>query len=358
VIILFAFFAQIKSYATEQIPSYLIYNGKQYPLGNLLYPYLKKAKKEWRDTNDWCSALAGGYYAKFEIVGNELRLKDVRNCSKSLLKEFLSAFDVKDSIFKLDLFTDSIVIAEGKPLYGYVHEYYSILHFEKGKFIKETRMDYKEHLNIRLDKRAWLKISSSEDDYSGMFFGNISENDYETSLEIIEHYLETKKGDKSEFLTELKTKYKKKFGKPMSDFEFKIQRIKFKDGYELEITRTLYGARTKFIENQNSLVEVRLNIEEWLDFIRALSICCLDKWERVPRQIGRYSPSEVGGVFYIYSSSKGSAYDERYEFPIKSGQLSNLKKFEKVMENIIEKVDSTDDLILIQKSRSFDIVIP
>jgi hypothetical protein len=339
VIIFFAFFAPIKSYATDPMSDILIYKGIKYSSSNLnlLYPYLTKAKKEWRDTNDWCSA--GRYYAIFEIVGNELILKDIRNCSeKSLLKEFLSAFNVKGSIFKLNFYTDSLIIAEGRPLYDYIYEYYSILHFEKGKLIKETRMDYKEYLSLRRDRPAWLGVLSGVDDNSSM--PKLYAEEYQTILEIIEHYMETKKGNKSKFLTELKTKYEKKFGKPMSDFELKIHKIYFLNGYELEITRTLYGAQARYLSKNgglNGLIEAKLNIEEWLDIIRALSTCCLDKWERVSKSIGRYYRVE-DGVFYIYSSSKNRVYDERYEFPIKSGQLPNLDEFQKVMDDIVAKI--------------------
>jgi hypothetical protein len=325
IIILFAFFAPIKSYATEQIPNYLIYNGKQYPLEiDPLYPYLAKAKKwDWTGENDgyWCSALGRGYYAAFEIVGNELRLKDVRNCSESLLKKFLSAFNVKGSIFKLDWFTDSIVIGKDEPLYNDIHEYYSVLHFEKGILFKETRMGYKEYLSNR------LKLVLNYDNTDSLL-RKVYEYEHQRDLDIIEHYLESRKKDKSEFLAKLKTKYEKRFGKSMSDFELKIQKIEFKNKYT--IRRTLYGAR----EDSEYLNVTKLNIEDWLDIIRALYTCCLDKWELVPKYDYYYLREET---LYIYFS-KGSLYDERYEFPIKSGQLTNLEEFQKVMDDIVAKI--------------------
>jgi len=328
VILLVLFFARVKSYATEQIPNYLIYKGKQYPLEtDPLYPYLAKAKKwDWTGQNDgyWCSALARGYYAIFEIVDNELTITNIGNCSISLLKEFLSAFNVKDSTFKMSWFTDSIVIGKDKPLYNDIHEYYSVLHFEKGKFIKETRMSYKEYLNNKLKKQ--LESLSKADDKTKKVLGEVFEYEYQRNLDITEHYLESRKKDKSEFLTKLKTKYEKKFGKPMSDFELKIQKIEFKNKYT--IRRTLYGAR----EDSEYLNVTKLNIEEWLDIIRALYTCCLDKWELVPEY--DYFREET---LYIYFS-KGSPYDERYEFPIKSGKLPNVKEFEKAMEYIIAKI--------------------
>jgi hypothetical protein len=321
-IILFTFFAPIKPHATEQIPDYLIHNGKTYLLEvNILYPYLAKANKwEWKGEG-WCTALGRGYYARFEIINNKLALKDIRNCSESLLNEFLSAFNVKDSIFKLDWFTDSLVIGEGKPLYNDIHEYYSKLHFEKGVLIKETRMDYKEYLIIKYLK-ILFQLKEDKDDWT--ILEDTFVREYQVYLEDIENYLEAKKKDKSEFITKLKTQYEKKFGQPISDFELKIQKIKFWDGYELEITRTLYGAR--LMDNEDFTV-VKLNTEEWLDLIRALYTCCLDKWEKKSK-----------GEFYVYFSNKGELYDDNYVFSIKDAGQPNLKEFEKIMEDMVAKI--------------------
>ncbi|MDR2556018.1 MAG: hypothetical protein LBC64_11425 [Fibromonadaceae bacterium] len=345
IIILFALFAPIKSYATEQIPDYFIYKGKQYPFKSEdpLYPHLVKTGKwEWIDTkNYWCSSLAKGYYAIYEIVDNELAITYIGNCSISLLKGLLSAFNVKDSIFKLNWYTDSIAIGIDKPLYNDIHEYYSILHFEKGKFIKETRMGYKEYLSNRLIRTLkWMREESNIEYRIYIDTEKYSKKKYQENLEIMEHYLEIKKGDKSEFLTKLKTRYEKKIGKPMSDFELKIQRIEVRSGYELEIIRTLYGARVVwyFSENPRELIDnVKLNTEEWLDFIKALYTCCLDKWERVPEiRQSDFWYDLSRGTFYIYSS-KNSPYDERYAFPFET-RKANLEEFQKVMEDIIAKI--------------------
>jgi len=357
-ILLALFFAPIKSYATafadEEMPDYLIYNGKKYTLeDDILQPCLK-IKNKWRDDNKWqlkwkeeilwCTALTD-YYAIYEIVGNELILKDIRDSTKkSILKEFLSIFAAKDSIFKLDWFADSIVIGEDEPLYEGIHEYYSVLHFEKGKLIKDTSMSYKEYLSNRLKKR--LKKFSDADYYIKALFGNRAKSEYKNDLETIDFYLETKKGDKSEFLTELKTKYEKKFGKPMSDFELKIQRISYFDRkYDIEITRTPYGAATSHSgKNPREDIDARLSIEEWLDIIKDLYTCCLDKWERVPRPTNANTNNKykrwAGGTFYVYTSSS-HPYSEYYTFPIKyqfKVKPPNLEEFEKVMEKIIAKI--------------------
>jgi len=346
-IILFAFFAQVKSYAIDyQISDSLIYNGKKYILENtIIQPYLKKANKwEWIRNGYGCPELEREYYAIFEIAGNELILKDIRGCTESRLKEFLSAFNVKGSIFKLGWFTDSIVIGKDEPIYGGVYEYYSILNFEKGMLIKETDIDYKEYLSNKLKKQ--LEALSGED-WRIKIRTHDLEYEHQAYLDVIEHYLESKKEDKSEFLTELKTRYEKKFKKPMSDSELKIQQITFRNnGYTLEITRTLYGARAEYNkyqsgEHSGELMEIKLNTEEWLDIIRALSTYCLGKLKLVPKPISNDYSNKKGSI-YIYFSGRNIPYDERYEFIVKSGRLQNFKKFEKVMKNIIAKIKKSD----------------
>jgi hypothetical protein len=329
-IILFAFFVPTKPHATQQTPDYLIYNGKTHPLEVIiLNPYLVKAKKwEWIEEGQWCTALVRGYYATVEIVNNELVLKDINDCFyNSLLKKFLSTYEVKDSIFKLDWFTDSLVIGEGKLLYNGIHEYYSKLHFKKGVLIKKKRMDYKEYLTV-----SYLRILFSfqeEKDDTRLFLQKRFLRVYQIDSEVMEHYLEIRKEAQSGFLTKLKTQYEKKFGQPISDFELKIQKIYFAGKFE--ITRTLYGAR---LMDYKDLTEVKLNTEEWLDFIRALYTCCLDKWKYQGKD---YYDISGERELYVYFSSEEKPYDDYYVFPTKDAELPNLNEFEKIMEDMIAR---------------------
>ena len=317
IVILFAIFTPIKSHATEQILNSLIYNGKRYSLTvDILYPYLEKNGK-WKWLGDleknWCSALWRGYYTRFEIVNNELILKDIRNCSESLLEKFLSELEIKDSAFKADWFTDSIIIGVDKPFYkdGFldIYEFYSVLHFEKGILIKDIRIGYKEQMSNELKQ---------------------------IDLDFMEHYLEIEKGDKSEFLTKLKIEYGKKFKEPIGNFEFTIQEIKFLSyEYIIEITRTLNGARVKY-RNAQENIKVKLSVEEWLDFIKALSNCCLNKWEKTPSYY--LDMDDPYNKFYVCTSSKGKPEGECYEFNIDNAKLTNLEGFKKVMEDMVVKI--------------------
>jgi hypothetical protein len=134
----------------------------------------------------------------------------------------------------------------------------------------------------------------------------------------------------------LKKEYKRKFGEPISDFELTIQEIDFWNKYKLRITRTLYGARAIYVgEEQEEWVDVKLNIEEWLDFIRALYTCCFDKWDKNPISHRYYN--EIEGVLWVSFSSKGKPYTYNNRVRIKD-QLPNLNGFEKAMKDMVAKI--------------------
>jgi len=97
----------------------------------------------------------------------------------------------------------------------------------------------------------------------------------------------------------MRESYEKKFGIPITDFEMSIMEVD--NGFNINVTRTTTGAlaRINLIEPKNSLIdsktiyiyhgekyiEQELDIEEWLDFINALSKCNLIKKE-IPRSRG------------------------------------------------------------------------
>jgi len=350
--ILFAFLVPVKPHATEQIPNYLIYKGKTYPLGfendDILYLYLQKhGKWKWLgDSKKWCTALARGYYTTFEVVNNELVLKNIENCSdvfaniggssNKLLKKFLSELEIKDSVLKADWFTGQIVIAVDKPLYEDIHEYYSVLYFEKGILIKEVRIDYKKYLNNKL-KDILENVMKNPDKEIRTILKKTFEEEYQSDLEDAEHYLETEKGAKSEFLAKLKTEYERKSKKTISDFELAIQEIRFSSEYRIETIRILNGVRiTYYRENPPEFIKVRLSLEEWLYFINALSNCCFDKWKKPSPS--RYNSSYSKGNVFVCSSNKDKYKGECYEFPTKEANLPNLEEFKKIMEDFVAKI--------------------
>lgn len=343
ILIVFALFLPIELYATQQRPDYIEYKGKSYEYKKeILAPYLKKDTNKWKwlwekptSTNLW-----RGYVATFEVAGNKLTLKEIEDGRKnSILEKFLSISETKDSTFKIDWFTGTIILSDSKLLhYGYfeIHEYHLLLEFENGILIKESSMDCIEYLNTYVKK--WLTPDT-----------------YQRVLEKLEHYKETKKGTKSEFLAKLKTEYKKKFGESMTDFELATENVIFSFGasvgrYEITVTRTLKGARAKYkFDHPFDKSEIELDIGEWLDFMRALNKCRIDKWQK---EYGKWTgDGDNKWSLYIYSSDKD-------KFDIFSGYDSspppNWDEFKKVirsMETRIRKDPATKALEIKLKTK-------
>ena len=343
-VILVAIFTPIKSHATEQILNKIIYDGKRYSLAvDILFPYLEKNGK-WKWLGDlkknWCSALWGGYYTIFEIVNNELILKDIRNCSESLLEKFLSELEIKDSALKADWFTDSILIGVGNPLYrqigGDIYEYFSILHFEKGILIKDIRMGYKEYVNNR-----WRELLENLDNeatindlgYNGVaLLKEIYEMEYQSILKYMEDYIKTR----YETEAKLKIEYEKRFKEPISNFELTITRIDFHEGVGLSLERTMNGAKASFSNyDTKEVFRLDLNMEEWLDFLRALHLCRTDKWQK---KYGEWTWEERKKLWKLYIKFSSKDGNESAGFKVYPPNWNEFKKLMDAMEAKLRKL--------------------
>lgn len=172
--------------ATEQIPDVIIYNGKQYSSPFFLWSYFQReadgegrsmAPEKWAwiyQEAQMNTALWRGHIATYEIVDNELVLKDiiqyrdnVRGRSAiNILDRFLSTAGVTGSAFKIDWFTGSFVLDGGQRIHrSIIHEYHVRLEFENGMLIQETRMnsiEYVHFLKERL-KREMEELSNLPD---------------------------------------------------------------------------------------------------------------------------------------------------------------------------------------------------
>jgi hypothetical protein len=157
----------------RQTPDIVIHNGIRYSTQNdPLFSYLRlkeerpggprPLKEKWRwiatERTIESSALLRGYIATYEIVDNELILKNIvqergrifSDYTISILGRFLSTAGVSGSVFKMDWFTGTLILGGGKVVYGgyfeVIYEYHLQLKFENGILVKETRMDYMEYL--------------------------------------------------------------------------------------------------------------------------------------------------------------------------------------------------------------------
>jgi hypothetical protein len=99
-------------------------------------------------------------------------------------------------------------------------------------------------------------------------------------------------------LKKIESIYEKRFGISISDFERLIKHIDFyiggygafeftndnSDRYSLSlfsVTKTATGAIVKYKRNEFiEPIELELNINEWVDFIRVLYVSCINKWEK------------------------------------------------------------------------------
>jgi hypothetical protein len=334
-----ALFSAGETYATEQAPDEFVYDGKTYAspeyfLSEFFDREKDKNKYKWIWENSFNSAMWSGYIATYEIVNNELILKDISDNffeGKSIMEKFLSTAGVeKDSVFKIDWFTGQIILSVGKivhsgvfyarqpprrrdpakviilaPIHG-LREYQLLLDFENGVLVKEYRMGYMEYF------KTYLK-------------DGLSPSQYQRVLEYLEHYAATEKGSGSEFLSGLKTQYKKKFGAPISDFELAVTGVSvygITPQGSITVTRTLKGARAQY--SYNDLTETELSMGEWLDFIRALYKCGIDKLES---KSGKYKSGGMNWGISIYTSDK----EKPDKFSQYNSTLPNYDELKKVM---------------------------
>ncbi|MDR3001263.1 MAG: hypothetical protein LBU89_08375 [Fibromonadaceae bacterium] len=324
ILLLVALFIPVELHATQPIPDNIIYNGiKYHPTHNILRPYIEKNPDKWKwlkDTPHLDLALWRGYIATFEIINNELILKEVEDGKKkSLLKKFLSVSETKDSVFKLDWFTGLISLPGGKFLYKEeyffakyfyafyardieLHEYHLILEFKNGVLVKETRMDYMEYLST----------------YGKYFFEGPFPFFLEFFEKLIEYYAETEKVDESEeLLAKLKAEYKNMYGKSISDFELTTKKIflsfgKYSRKFYIIINRTAKGARVKYVNTYYKYqTEIELDTKEWLSLVRILYEHHINEWDElyftlVPRETSSDWKIEISFTDRDKFTSKGN----------------------------------------------------
>jgi hypothetical protein len=320
------FFVQIL-HATQQIPDNIIYKGEQYKLTRwiqedlvygtyLLEPYLDKDKDKWKWLRKAPStALWRGYIATFEIVDNKLLLKEIERRKKgvhdereseSILEEFLSVAETKDSIFKIDWYNGIMLLSNTSSKHDNDHFF---LEFRNGILIKESRMNYQEY-------------STYEDEW-----GDSTTKAFEAKLE---------------------KEYKKIYGVPISDFERSADLVTFNTsksgrGLLIQVSRKIASGASalydldkvpKVPKKKSDTFRMELSIEEWLAFIKAIYECRIDEWQEY----------RVGWQEELYSSSKKSKWrveisaTEKFTFRGDLKYPPNWAKFMKILDDIETKL--------------------
>ena len=154
--IILTIFFNLTVFGTVQKPDRIIYNGKEYELG-YSYPlesYFKKypdkrPKRGGISTNLW-----RGYVAKFEIIKNQLFLKDIeiqvstfinkREGYETKWESVLNEVFPNQKLVKMDWITGLLLLSYNEKN-DYRYAYHILLEIDKGKITKEKHIgDYKK----------------------------------------------------------------------------------------------------------------------------------------------------------------------------------------------------------------------
>lgn len=160
--ILISVFSFAKVSATAQYPDKIFYSNKEYSLlTNPLEKYFEKNEDKRPKGGVISSALWRGYVATFEIIENQLFVKDIeikiwdekfdRTEWKSVINEVFPEVAQR----KIDWFNGLLTLPYGEQI-NYVHmgydssyENYIIIEIEKGKSIKSKDLNFKEYESLK-----------------------------------------------------------------------------------------------------------------------------------------------------------------------------------------------------------------
>jgi hypothetical protein len=163
---------QTLTFATAQMPDRIIYNGQQFSLHtNPLEPFFEKHPDK-RPHGFGSTALWRGYVATFEIVDEELRLKDIE-VRRQVGKEYDKWISVIHEVFepgmivKVDWFTGLLVLPYGKRTnyvhmgYGSTYRRYHVLEIDRGSFIRSRR--FNGHQYERFKEQQFIAFRQTEE---------------------------------------------------------------------------------------------------------------------------------------------------------------------------------------------------
>jgi hypothetical protein len=179
--IIFTLFSGLKVFATAQFPDKINYNGKEYNLNsNPLEVYFEKNPNKRPKSEVRSSALWRGYVATFEIIDNQLFLKDIeiqyrdttsKGSNNSNWKSVLNeVFDDQKNI-QVDWYTGLLVLPQGKVVnyvhmgYGSTYQHYTILELNKGVLTQEKQFKSKAYEKF---KEKQFQVFKQTEDYNKM----------------------------------------------------------------------------------------------------------------------------------------------------------------------------------------------
>jgi len=161
-VILISFFTFSKVFATAQYPDKILYNNKEYSLlTNPLEKYFEQHEDKRPKNTEMSSALWRGYIATFEIIENQLYVKEIEiqvwneKSDETEWKSVINDIFPKPEDRKIDWFNGLLTLPYGEII-NYVHmgyastyENYTIIEIQKGKYIKSKDLNFKEYDNFK-----------------------------------------------------------------------------------------------------------------------------------------------------------------------------------------------------------------
>lgn len=160
--ILISVFCFAKVFATAQYPDKIFYNDKEYSLlTNPLEKYFENHEDKRPKGGVISSALWRGYVATFEIVENQLFIKDIKiqiwnekedNTEwKSVINEIFPELNER----KINWFSGLFTLPYGELInyvhmgYGSTYENYILIEIDKGIANKTKDLSFKEYENLK-----------------------------------------------------------------------------------------------------------------------------------------------------------------------------------------------------------------
>ena len=179
--IILTLFSGLKVFATAQFPDKINYNGKEYNLNsNPLEVYFEKNPNKRPKSEVRSSALWRGYVATFEIIDNQLFLKDIeiqyrdttsKGSNNSNWKSVLNEVFADQKNIQVDWYTGLLVLPQGKVVnyvhmgYGSTYQHYTILELNKGVLTQEKRFKRKAYEKF---KEKQFQVFKQTEDYHKM----------------------------------------------------------------------------------------------------------------------------------------------------------------------------------------------
>jgi hypothetical protein len=179
--IILTLFSGLKVFATAQFPDKINYNGKEYNLNsNPLEVYFEKNPNKRPKSEVRSSALWRGYVATFEIIDNQLFLKDIeiqyrdttsKGSNNSNWKSVLNEVFADQKNIQVDWYTGLLVLPQGKVVnyvhmgYGSTYQHYTILELNKGVLTQEKQFKRKAYEKF---KEKQFQVFKQTEDYHKM----------------------------------------------------------------------------------------------------------------------------------------------------------------------------------------------